>query len=474
MLVVFTNTLVVLEKAIRFLKDSRGKWLKKDQPENFSYEFIKFVLKVDTKIEGGCLTDEERNLYKRLHEIGGLKINHSTTLHVQIPFTSCKTKRPDFKVECRTCHEKRSFTLITDDHSCGMCLAYPGEHWPCSDEHSSYWCECRGCKVHYAVENIKDLNVDPKCHYCRIQKPAPSLKCKSCCNKFLCSTLPLPQEWVCPICSPPSSVPPPEIIEVLLKDFVDGAIDVFAAKSLWSIYEGKIEPHVIYPTVYNGKPIINSEELEKSVAAWIALEKAELGTCMFCFGEMSKSNLSNVCDRRRCGSKACTECLLAWYGEPKPGHILNPGNLTCPFCRHVPSSKILKKYNREICTLKNIPSPWDNSWLYAWCTGCYNAKKYMEKVCHNTNINTQTQYVCEDCATEDQNTNCKECPNCGVMVDKSSGCDHITCVCGSHWCFACSHVSTPDQIYDHMWDTHGNIGLVDDGEYYYSDEEDEY
>eukprot|EP01004_Peranema_trichophorum_P003682 NODE_2656_length_1526_cov_76.981468_g2153_i1.p1 GENE.NODE_2656_length_1526_cov_76.981468_g2153_i1~~NODE_2656_length_1526_cov_76.981468_g2153_i1.p1 ORF type:complete len:371 (+),score=28.06 NODE_2656_length_1526_cov_76.981468_g2153_i1:121-1113(+) len=35
---------------------------------------------------------------------------------------------------------------------------------------------------------------------------------------------------------------------------------------------------------------------------------------------------------------------------------------------------------------------------------------------------------------------CKDCPGCGAPTLKSSGCNHITCRCGTEWCWLCGHV----------------------------------
>jgi hypothetical protein len=29
------------------------------------------------------------------------------------------------------------------------------------------------------------------------------------------------------------------------------------------------------------------------------------------------------------------------------------------------------------------------------------------------------------------------CPNCSVLIERSGGCDHMTCRCGTHFCFVC-------------------------------------
>jgi len=471
MLVVYTGTELLMDKALQFVIDSRGKWLVKDQAENFSYEFIKFALRVDDKMISneeclGCLTESERKTFKNLHTIGGLKINANTTLNLNIPFTSCKTKRPDYKFKCIKCNEMRSFTIMTESNVCGCCLCDPVIEYKCISDTHSYWCECRTCKVHYAVEDVEKLNVVPKCHFCRNQTASPSITCSTCQNDFVCCmNMGDKENWTCPICneSPPNN----QEIEVNVKDYLKGGDKMFASRSIWTIYENMMYnvkvPNIVYPSKYNGKVVLNNEELKKSVDNWIALERAEMGVCMICFNEMNKHKLHDVCDLKNCNTKACLDCLSHWYSEAKPGHILPIGNLKCTFCRKPPTSRILKKYNKELCTLKTFDhKSVDNNWHYAWCVKCYKGKKYIEKECAEDAPEVNA-FVCDDCkVTDGKDIICKACPHCGVMVEKSSGCDHITCSCGSHWCFACMELSTKDKIYDHMWSVHGNIGLIAD------------
>jgi hypothetical protein len=52
----------------------------------------------------------------------------------------------------------------------------------------------------------------------------------------------------------------------------------------------------------------------------------------------------------------------------------------------------------------------------------------------------------------------KRCPRCKVAVFKISGCNHITCRCGCHWCYKCqAGFDRSDPVYSHMRATHGGI-----------------
>lgn len=78
-------------------------------------------------------------------------------------------------------------------------------------------------------------------------------------------------------------------------------------------------------------------------------------------------------------------------------------------------------------------------------------------------------FICERCLHPGKH---KACPVCNIPIVKESGCDHMTCLveykgCGIHWCYRCDndvfHSHDATDIYDHLFDTHGNIwGAPDD------------
>lgn len=51
------------------------------------------------------------------------------------------------------------------------------------------------------------------------------------------------------------------------------------------------------------------------------------------------------------------------------------------------------------------------------------------------------------------------CPHCGEIIIKTKNCNHITCICGKHWCYACplGHAfgaETKNPVYEHMTKVH--------------------
>ena len=57
-------------------------------------------------------------------------------------------------------------------------------------------------------------------------------------------------------------------------------------------------------------------------------------------------------------------------------------------------------------------------------------------------------------------SNVKKCPDCGILIEKIEGCNHIHCRCGAHVCWICVRTFN-DGIYDHLGAVHG--GAYDPG-----------
>ncbi|KAK7042989.1 hypothetical protein VNI00_008727 [Paramarasmius palmivorus] len=51
----------------------------------------------------------------------------------------------------------------------------------------------------------------------------------------------------------------------------------------------------------------------------------------------------------------------------------------------------------------------------------------------------------------------KRCPECRVWIQKTEGCNHMTCKCGAHICWVCMRIFTAQTIYNHMHEAHGGI-----------------
>ena len=476
MLAVYTNNALLVDKARSFLESKRGTWLSDHISENYSFDFVKLALKVPE-----ALTASELDLYRDLYKIRGIQINGLTDISLEVGYSSEKTVRPDFKRSCRSCKEQRSFTLLDATGECGLCLSdlTARDH----GQSKSAWCQCSSCVAHYVVARPELLNVRAKCHYCREEhERPPTVSCASCMNHFVCAS-PESESWICPPCAD-SGKAVTEIITASLKDIlrengaqlvgldVQSVNDFFAMRSLYQVRHTKIvAPQKDITIVCDKRIVLNQTDAFEQIEKWIAQGSAEQGTCMLCYEDMRKDNLMLVCGRRGCESRACTSCLDAWYGQLVAGKIIIPANLICPFCKKMPSSKVLRRHNPQLSTLKPFDvNSLDNVWYHAWCVTCFSVKPCVQKVC-SEGMPDVNAWECDDCKettvqqlAEKPDVVAKECPSCGVMTQKTSGCHHITCtVCSptTHWCWSCCKICSYNSIYRHLSQEHGGYGFDD-------------
>ena len=470
----------VRARAAEHLHAIKGRWIDPELPENLSADFVRLVLRAPQH-----LTPEEVARFEGLRRISGLLMNGSTDVEVELGYVSSKTVRPDRKAACKTCGKARSFTLIAPSGACGLCEGGDEDvEDPLVAEEASRWCECRTCRVHYAVVRVP--NVVPKCHFCRLSPPvpAPKVTCQLCANAFLYQTQPVPPSFVCPPCEQHGgalterrratvlqyvgqngagflgvSVPDPRAFF--------GCKSLFSAKGLASALEDD-GAAVAAAAIFDKKTVLNHDAVRATIEAWIDLGVREHGVCSLCFEEMPKPQLLAACGRpSRCDAKACVICLDAWYGEPKAGCVVLASNLRCPFCKLAPAAKTMRRHNREAMALLEPDGEpdGDSNWYRAWCLGCYRLRPAIERACHQTGgVPELRNFRCDACSSSASSSSSqlavKECPGCGVEVQKTSGCNHITCPCGTHWCWVCRHVPRDaHSIYDHMYAAHRGIGL---------------
>jgi len=386
----------------------------------------------------------------------------------------------------------------------------------------SHLVECYTCQAIYAVVDVASLNVRPKCHYCRQGVPCenvPVVNCRVCLNRWV---RPNPtffgsdgkaDEWVCPCCTLdakkattavsvdfgqlcrmyPMMLPTlfdvhcPENDATVMKDLFspmslyklymkhtetlfpsdDGADEKKAEQSM----EQRVECVVNALTAqgapkYKGKIIHNLAALVQSVASAVSSGKLS-AVCCLCFAPKQLIALESACGA--CNNLMCFECLGTWYSQLQPGRVVLPSHLLCPFCKCRPQSKTLKKYNKQVCTIIKSRVELNTKWYHAWCVDCYQIKQAVQRECLRESLPTLNEFRCEQCTeaalakqSDDADfvaKNSKKCPACEAPTVKVSGCNHITCRCGAHWCYQCGKEFAADNIYEHMDEVHGGIDM---------------
>ncbi len=229
--------------------------------------------------------------------------------------------------------------------------------------------------------------------------------------------------------------------------------------------------------VYNDEPVLNSNVIASEINS---LTGSKFLTCMLCFEDVNPLYVGTPCGH--CDNLVCNDCITIWYGNIVLGGHINSSYVSCPFCKKRPKGTILSKFNKQSCLIKGLKNfDFLSTIYYGWCLECYTIKEWMTRECGNTIIPTG-QFTCEECEIikeekeqeeervrlallggfeyneDDLNLRycrVKICPHCEVAVMKISGCDHITCQCGTHFCWICLGIYEHD-IYPHL---EGHYGI---------------
>ncbi|KAK3303682.1 uncharacterized protein B0T15DRAFT_540967 [Chaetomium strumarium] len=235
----------------------RDKWNTLEIPETWNTACLTLLLEADknhTQLKTDVHADgtttvlkaEDRRLFEALVNYKLLDMNMDTTLTAKVGWTPDKSKMPlGPVVMCSSCEFPRSVTIMAEDGVCGLCaVQYESKdaRAECTTANVSKadnsstlatWTECSmaDCRAQYVLYNPGQLNVRPKCHYCRqasvvsTQDPSssrlpksPCVTCTRCANRIIWPEAYRPGSWnpadfKCPGCetNPDSTIATEEV-----------------------------------------------------------------------------------------------------------------------------------------------------------------------------------------------------------------------------------------------------------------------
>ena len=128
--------------------------------------------------------------------------------------------------------------------------------------------------------------------------------------------------------------------------------------------------------------------------------------------------------------------------------------------------------NAEFKTYRNCPTPYCQQ-VYKISDGVLTCPTCFEDICMQCNVPYHEGETCTAFqerieeghavfAKWKAENNAKDCPRCGIIIQKAGGCNLVQCGrCTANICWVCLEVFTMgDEVYDHMLSAHG--GIVDD------------
>lgn len=461
------------------------------------------------------LTEQDRSVFRTMLEY---KILESYLLHpinANISWHPNKNQAAVGPVTaCTVCNYPRSVTIMAENGICGICTAAPASctcvacsktaHHDeqlcanvCKEDNENSvvaWVECSmtACRAQYVVYNPKKLVVRAKCYYCRhvgnkamekIIGNAPFVECDQCLSRMIWPHEYRPegfndQAFKCPGCQTgvktvvPQETTPQAMREEngwewLLKNLDNAIKSPFNGRSLFHIVShcgietiaSKVELLPFDDTIvtFEGKKVQNITEIKESIRQRIKNRESGTISCSLCFFDFAPSSLRSACGRNGCKQRICSGCIKSWYSLNEIGRIINTAAVSCPFCRRIPAPKIARRHRiTDIGSLSKALAE-SGTWIHAWCWRCNHAKPYMERVCANGAPEPVSRWRCEECTPVPDESTAKFCPGCGVLTEKSSGCHHMTCPCGEHWCYGCGEALAERHIYSHIAEKHGGL-----------------
>ncbi|KAI5900541.1 uncharacterized protein SCHCODRAFT_02608177 [Schizophyllum commune H4-8] len=88
------------------------------------------------------------------------------------------------------------------------------------------------------------------------------------------------------------------------------------------------------------------------------------------------------------------------------------------------------------------------------CTAC-NEDAHTDRTCDEVRRAKDEERLNNKLCTDQ---NYKRCPNCNILVEKTAGCNHMSCRCGTHFCWLCMQAfPSGKETYDHMSQVHGGF-----------------
>ncbi|KAH8675961.1 hypothetical protein BX600DRAFT_190897 [Xylariales sp. PMI_506] len=212
-------------------------------------------------------------------------------------------------------------------------------------------------------------------------------------------------------------------------------------------------------------------ELPRSVEERFLQEQGWLVTatesCVVC-GDDKKvfempRQVTRACEHK---PSTCRECAGQWIASSLETQSWD--RLRCPECpqllqfqdvRNLASQEVFNRYD-ELAVKAFIGSIHDFRWclnpvcgagqivrgdcskvrcLHCRAASCahHNLPWHSGETCEQYDKRTRHQRKSEKASEKKVKEITKPCPHCRRNVNKYSGCDHITCVCGHEWCYLC-------------------------------------
>ncbi|KAJ7597283.1 RWD-domain-containing protein, partial [Mycena floridula] len=143
-------------------------------------------------------------------------------------------------------------------------------------------------------------------------------------------------------------------------------------------------------------------------------------------------------------------CPMSFCGRivPRPPDVGDGDNgwdrlRTCAYCGYSFCAFCSRTWHGPVM---NCPISMSETWVREYLTADDNGKRLMEiRFGRKNMLRLVANYEEARLNTELLKSSTQPCPGCNIRVEKSLGCNHMTCRCGMHFCFRCgSRINSKD------------------------------
>lgn len=204
------------------------------------------------------------------------------------------------------------------------------------------------------------------------------------------------------------------------------------------VYKGvyyTLNPNDIFGSYEKKLKVLLSQELR--ISSSIKTKELREMYCVVCMEDIPVDCLVWFpCHHVIC--KDCKEVMDSNVSPPTPGEKIE--NFNCFACR-----KTIETPHEKLTEFFKSHGPIQPGTVAMWCNNSICCEAFVQPMpCGGDEANLGK--LCDSCKPDDLIVDVKYCPGCNRQFSKDEGCDHITCICNTHFCCGCLYVFTGDQI----------------------------
>jgi hypothetical protein len=173
----------------------------------------------------------------------------------------------------------------------------------------------------------------------------------------------------------------------------------------------------------------------------------EIISCNLCMEDFNSIDLFPICGSKDC-AECCISCIKKYLNKIKctNGSKIFMNSILCPFCKNEILKSIINNYHNKLYAFIPKIKQLKDKEIIGICYECKKDNIYKPEGECGEQIN-RAKYICEDCDGKKlmEKMNLKQCPKCGIKVQKISGCHYVVCKCTVAWCYHCACIYAPNE-----------------------------